>query len=173
MKLAPIIVVLAVLTLAGCSSATAPSTPASMAPSTASTTPKPTPRVMTTAEAGEQYLRAVCPTNTASANLDRAYSAQDLAKIKATATIARDALRSEIVIFEDPMMLWPEVVRPDIKTISETDFRDLSTMDSMSKASDLASANAISFGSESGAAEASQRIRLRLGLSADTAAGCS
>ncbi|MFJ3489121.1 hypothetical protein [Leifsonia aquatica] len=162
-----------VLVLAGCSAATdsaGPATPS--AAKTQSPTPTPTPTQMPVEEAGTYYLSIVCPANAASQANANAYVAQDLASIQTTAGAARDAFQTQVKQFTDPMKIWPDTVAADIKTLVESDYQSISLFDQVARAQSLDAANAVVFPADNAGA-AAQRIRVNLGLSADTSVGCS
>ncbi|MFF1574140.1 hypothetical protein ACFVWR_15465 [Leifsonia sp. NPDC058292] len=169
MKKFAIVVTVLVMALSGCS-ATVPV--ADKATPTATATPTPTPVLMTVDEAGPYYLATVCPANVAASANNAAYVAQDLATIQSTGAAARDAYQSQIKQFTDPMKVWPANVAADIKTLVDSDFQTVSLLDSVAHAASLDVANTILFPDEPNVRAAAQRIRLTLGLSADTSAGC-
>jgi hypothetical protein len=171
MKKFAIVVTVLALALSGCS---APVPVADKATQTATATPTPTPKpvLMTVEEAGPYYLSTVCPANIAASANNAAYVAQDLATIQSTGAAARDAYQSQIKQFTDPMKVWPANVAADIKTLVDSDFQTISLLDSVAHAASLDVANTILFPDEPNVRAAAQRIRLTLGLSADTSVGC-
>lgn len=113
------------------------------------------------------------PANRAAGDNNTALAAQDLAAIQSTAATARDAYQQQAKLFTDPMRLWPQQVSADIKILSEADYEIISSYDALSHAASLDAANTLSFGDQSVAGAAAQRIRIALVLSADTSASCS
>ena len=163
MKRQLVLISVAALMLAGCSASPAP---------TKVVTPKPTPTVMSVADAGQLYLKSVCPTNAAVAASNSAYQARDLAAIQSTAASLRDLIQSQARIFDDDTILWPAGISVDLKVLRDADLGAASSYDAVSKATSLDIANGIAFGDQTPASAASQRVRLRLNLSADTSKGC-
>lgn len=125
-------------------------------------------------EAGKFYLASVCPANKAPAANNAAFTAQDLAAIKQTAGVARDAYRAEAVAFTNPDVMWPPTVsEADVKLITDADFSIISNFDAESTAGSLQAANATANSYvDNGASAAAQRIRLVLNLPASTSASC-
>jgi hypothetical protein len=123
-------------------------------------------------EAGTYYLTVVCPANKASQATSDAFTAQDLASIQANAAAARDAYQQQVKMFTDPMKLWPQQVNDDIKKLVDSDYTTIADYDSLSRVGSIEAANSVLFASNDEAGAAAQRVRIALGLSADTSVGC-
>ena len=174
-----IFAITASLILAGCAStpeiASHPSTVApSPSPTAASVTPSPSPTVMSTKEAGEYYLAAVCPSNVEAKAFNSVWTNPNssLKALKTAAKTGIDVTRNAAEKFEDPAVLWPDSVADDIATIEKQMLADLGTMNEIAHASSLDEMRAVSFDSVDGVAEAGPRVRLRLKLSPDVMADC-
>jgi hypothetical protein len=164
---------IALLPLTGCGGATpAPTHTAAAQIKTYTATPTPTPTVMNNADAGAKYLAIVCPGNNASNAFQAAWQTQDIAQIQAAAISARDIYRSQATQFLDPTILWPDAIKPDLKTLSDSDFSSVAAMDQISKSTSVEEAAAVTGGDTTVSNAAAQRIRAILGLTADTSTGC-
>lgn len=157
----------AVLLLAGCASTGQPLATPSEEP-----TPSPSPTIMADEEAATYYLETVCPANLAGSASSEAFTSQDIAAITATAITARDASRTAALRFDDATVLWPEDVAEDIVVIRDSYFGYASAFDTVSKTTTYEDASWVVFGDGTASSEASQRVRARIGLPADTALGC-
>jgi hypothetical protein len=135
---------------------------------------------MTVAAAGSFYLANVCKSNAASDALSTVVSVDpfDLAGSQEKAKAYRDALRQVIVEFTKPEVLWPDAVKGDITVLVD------GLYEAMGQAASLALTTTPSGFIESWNAytdpatakttlPASQKVRLKLGLSADSKASCS
>lgn len=166
-----------IVALTGCSGggkneATASSTRTS-ATATPTPTPTPTPTAMSVDQAGRYFLGTVCPVNAASKTLNDALVAQNFDAIHASAdpliTAAQDAARR----LDDREVIWPEVIdQKDVDSLRDYYFTALPAMNSIKESASLEQANAVAFPVDDESGAASQRIRLRLNLSADTTQGC-
>lgn len=162
--LAPTLLIVALL--GGCTSAQPDAAPTA--------TPTPTPTLMSTEEAGAYYLATICPANVAGnafntvwVNLDSPYEA-----IIPVAAASMDANRNAAEALDDTTVIWPENVVEDVAVVRDALLADTSTLSAIANAATLEEMNGISFTDTSDSAAASQRIRLRLDLSADTNVGC-
>ncbi len=134
---------------------------------------------MTPAAAGAHYLATVCKSNAAGAALTTSVHTDpfDLVASKEKAGAHRDALRQVILEFTKPDLLWPESVKPDIAAFVEGLYGEMSHAESLA-----ANVNADGFTSTwnawtdpaapNPAHLASQKVRLKLGLSADAMGSC-
>jgi hypothetical protein len=174
----PALALMLALTMAGCTSA--PATPEATAPTAASPTtsatpsPTPTPELLTVESAGPRYLSAVCVSNKEDQEFGAAAMLPDqpLEVLTQAAAEARDASRSGAQILDDPMFVWPETVAADVALVRDSLLGSVGTYNSLAAARNYDELNGITFADVPGTAEAAQRVRLRLNLSADTAAGC-
>jgi len=167
----------AALTITGCSAehSQAPTAKPTASPTSKAATPTPptpTPTALTLAQAGERYLALVCPSNRALAAVDPAYQAQNLDAIHAAAAPARDAKQVEALAFENPTEMWPVEIQADLKVLATSDYGTVGVLDRMVHAQSLDEANMVTF-ADDGAQTSAQRIRAKLGLSADTTASCA
>jgi hypothetical protein len=165
-RMAAIVGLATIALLAGCTSAEAPASTAPVAEeaSTPTPTPTPTPTVLTT------YLTLICPSNMASVPLNAAWDAEDPAALAAAAVAKQPVDRDAALALDDPMTVWPAEVAEDIGTVRDELLGNLVTLDGLSRITTIEEAYAVPTSPHS---EASQRIRLRLGLSMDTYEGCS
>jgi len=168
-----------IVALSGCSGSgqketTASSTrTAAASTATPTPTPTPTPAAMSVDEAGKYFLGTVCPVNAASKTLNDALVAQNLDAIHSSSgpliTSAQDAARR----LDDRKVIWPEVIdQNDVDSLRDYYFQALPAINTIKESASLEQANAVAFPSDEVSGAASQRIRLRLNLSADTAQGC-
>jgi hypothetical protein len=127
---------------------------------------------MSTEQAAAYYLETVCAANKTIDKLNDAFDAQNFKKIVRAAKKARKADQAAASRLDDPMLIWPDAVADDVETVFNSYFSSLTYDNGVAEADNLAEANAVSFDDVEGGAEASQRVRLRLGLPADTNEGC-
>lgn len=142
-------------------------------------TPTPTPTEMTTADAGTFYLATVCPANAAQVAYNDAATAYDAAEVKdfaplpAAAATARDAARTAAERLDDDTVIWPEKLVDDIEVIRDSYFGSVSAFGQQADATTIEQFIAVSWPSTDEASAASQRLRSRLELPADTNEGCA
>ncbi len=172
------LVALAALALSGCGAAPQASTatesaPTSLSPS-ATATPTPTP--MSVGEAGKYYLAAVCPTNVLSKKTSAIVQTKplDLEAAKSAAAALRDSQRKLIETLSDAKVLWPDVVKEDVATLAEASYGEVTGADSVAKQTSEANVIAAwnAWASSPIIAPTGQKIRLKLGLAADTSGSC-
>ena len=160
-----------IVLLAGCTSA--PASDADAAPSeetpAVTATPTPTPKLLSTEEAAAAYLTLICPSNAAGMPLSAAWAAEDPAALAAAATAKQVVDREAALALDDPMTIWPSDVSEDIGVVRDELLGALVTLDSLSRVTTMEDAYAVQGPPHS---EASQRIRLRLGLPTNTSEGC-
>ena len=165
---------LGMVMLAGCT--TAATNNSAAAPATTQTvtpTPTPTPEAMTVEAAADYYLDTVCPANAASAAWNANTASGQFEAYKVNAQPLADAYAAAAARFDDPSVLWPEVIDlADITTLSDTYYGDISVLQGLANATSEAEA-AFTFASRDASATASQKVRARLGLGADTTASCA
>lgn len=172
------VALLTISALAGCTSA--PDTHASPATALASSssassvdpTPTPTPTQMSVEKAAATYLSGVCQSNHLISVLNNALVKQDLSAIKKAARRSLVVDKASAQLFDDQTTLWPDSVAKDIPKIADSFFASLAYDGVVANAKTLDAANGATAENVSGASQAAQRIRLRLGLSADTDKGC-
>lgn len=169
---------LSILLLAGCtapadSGSTTETVPASQAGTPSPTsTPTPTPEAMSVEDAANYYLDTVCPANAASETWNTATASGEFPAYKASAQPLVDAYSAAAARFDDPTVLWPAQIEPaDITALSNSYYADISILQGIANANTEAEAN-FTFASRDAAAAASQKIRARLGLAADTTSSC-
>jgi len=125
---------------------------------------------MSDAAAGQFYLTNICISNRASTALNTAMGASDYSALQSAAVAARDTASKVAGIFDKA--LWPDDVKEDAATVSAGLFAQASYEDDIAKAGSMEAFYAIQTPDFSAFSTASQRIRSRLNLPADTAAGC-
>jgi hypothetical protein len=130
--------------------------------------------------AGAAYLAAVCPMNAAGTTLNATMQASplDIVAVKRDAGLYRDSVRDLIQKLTVPPSPWPTVVEKDINDFSEALYVEMSHAETLSAIDTqegiIASWNAWNDPSEPYPAHvASQKIRLKLNLPADSKASCS
>lgn len=174
MKKLQALLVASAFALTGCGTG-AQSSPAA-APTTEPVS-TPTPAVLTTEEAGKAYLAAVCPSNIQANKTSDVVQAEpfDLTASKTETTALRDAYRTTIEKLTSEKTLWPEAVKADVAALTEVMYDDLSGAENVAKQtteSDFTSAWNSWTSSRADRPGTAQKIRLKLGLPADTAASC-
>jgi hypothetical protein len=102
--------------------------------------------------------------------LNAAWDAEDITALTAAATAKQEADRAAALGLDDPTTIWPPEVKDDIATVRDELLANLVTLDTLSRATTIEEAYAVPSGPHS---EASQRIRLRLGLPTNTSEGCA
>lgn len=170
----------AALAVSGCSAGTQASSASGASAEVSATptsTPTPTPTAMSNEEAGQYYLAAICPSNLQSAKTTTVVQVKplDLPAAKAEAAALRDAYRVAIQKLSDEKVLWPEVVKSDVATLAESLYGDLSGAGNVANQTTVANFIEAWNGWESSPAGAAtaQKIRLKLGISADTSSSCT
>ena len=163
-----------VVMLSGCTTAATNDPAAAPATTQAATpTPTPTPEAMTVEAAADYYLDTVCPANAASAIWNANTASGQFEAYKANAQPLADAYAAAAARFDDPSVLWPEVIDlADITTLSDTYYGDISVLQGLANATSEAEAS-FTFASRDASATASQKVRARLNLGADTTASCA
>lgn len=127
---------------------------------------------MSKADAGEQYLSILCPTNVALDVFNAAVDSQDLEAIKAAAQELATAQRAAAKQLTDDSTSWPaEVAEADRRTMADHYFANISWLNSVTSATTVADIP-MQLPGDDGFGEASQRIRAGLDLSTDTSVGC-
>lgn len=131
---------------------------------------------MTASEAGTFYLGAVCPSNMLSDKLAAEMQAQPIsvAQARKAAGALRDSYRKTIETLSDRDVNWPSSVKTDVATLADSMYGDLSGAANV--ATQTTEANLISawnsWVDEPNRAPTAQKIRVKLGLSSDTAGSC-
>jgi hypothetical protein len=162
-----------VIGLTGCSGGTTAESPTAASAARATATPTPTPTAMSVDEAGKYFLATMCPVNAASAKLNSALGGTDLEAVHSSAKEMIPAAQETARRLDDGSTLWPSAVdKKDVTALRDYYLGALSGLNSIAIAPDVTSAQAVSFPGDTAAGPASQRIRLRLNLSADTSQGC-
>ncbi|PPI08248.1 hypothetical protein [Rathayibacter sp. AY1B8] len=180
-------VLAAVLLLAGCTAAPAPSgeqaDPTPAATDTASPAPTSEPAAagpLSKEAAAAAYLDGVCPANIAGETFNDAYdsvvaagSGADIAPLQQAAVALRDANQQAAVAFSTDDTDWPTEVDGDIDVIAGSYFKDLADLDRFIQASSADEALSINFSPRSDEEKAAgPRVRTLLGLELDTQASC-
>lgn len=170
---------LVALMLSGCGAGPQASTATEVAvtsPSTAATA-TPTPTVMSVADAGKFYLTTVCPTNALGDKASAIMQTKplDLGAAKSATAALRDGHRKVVETLSDPKVLWPDVVKADIVTLTDAIYGEVSGADNVAKqTTESGLINAWNgWTSPPALASTAQKIRLKLGLAADTSSSCS
>lgn len=164
------------IVLTGCGASTQANTALSET-AVATVTPSPSATVMSVAEAGKFYLSAICPTNILSDTLADTIRAQPM-NVGATtqgAAALRDGYRKAIETLSDENVLWPEPVKADVATLAESMYANVSaagTLANQTTEPDLVAAWN-EWTDEPTRPATAQKIRLKLGLSADTRSSCN
>ncbi|MGJ3192060.1 hypothetical protein [Paenarthrobacter sp. FR1] len=177
MKKLQTLLVATAFALSGCGAGTAISLEAS--PSTPPTfTPTSVPTVLTTEEAGKAYLAAVCPSNIQAHKTSEVVQAEpfDLQASKTATAALRDTYRATIEKLTNDKTLWPGTVKADIEALTELMYDDLSGTENVAKQktqTDFTSSWNSWTSSMADRPGTAQKIRLKLGLSADTASSCA
>lgn len=134
---------------------------------------------MTPTDAGAYYLATICKSNAAGASLGTVINTDpfDLAASREKAGAYRDALRQVILEFTKPDLVWPESVKPDISAFVDGLYGEMTHAESLSANTDAAGFsstwNAWTDPATANPAHlASQKVRLKLGLSADAHGSC-
>ncbi|PPF18249.1 hypothetical protein C5B92_06965 [Rathayibacter sp. AY1A4] len=178
-------VLAAVLLLAGCTAAPAPSAeqvaPTTPAATTAEAAPQPTATSLSTEEAAAAYLDGVCPANIAGQAYNDAYDAvvaagsgADIAPLQQASVTLRDANQDAAVAFSSADTVWPAEVDADIDVIASSYFKDLADLDRVIQAGSADEVLAITFSPRSDEEKAAgPRVRTLLGLDLDTQASCA
>lgn len=135
-----------------------------------SPTPTPTPTIWTTAQAAAAYVHAVCPSNKLVTPYNTALDAGDLTSLKAIA--AQSVAANEQTAKELDDGLWPEEVKADVGAVRDIYFADIPPTQQVAAATSIDAARAAVLPDATAASTASQRLRSRLGLSADQMKGC-
>ncbi|WP_427004247.1 hypothetical protein [Pseudarthrobacter sp. H2] len=132
---------------------------------------------MSAAEAGKAYLAAVCPSNILADKAATTVQTKplDLLAAKSAAAALRDSYRKTIETLSDQKVMWPEAVKPDVATLAEAMYADLSGAENV--ANQTTDANLIAawntWVNSPPPAATAQKIRLKLGIPADTASSCT
>lgn len=172
-KLYVIVAFAAALAVGGCSSGS----PASSTPEEAvSATPTPTPTAMSSEEAGKFYLAAVCPRNVQGDKMLAVFQTEpfDVEVAKAEASALRDTYRSTIETLSDVKVVWPDAVKSDVVALTEGMYEDLGVAQHLANQTTDTGFFAVWNGWETPPEHAAlaQKIRLKLGLPADTSTSC-
>ncbi|MEI2278993.1 hypothetical protein OHC50_16130 [Paenarthrobacter ilicis] len=130
--------------------------------------------------AGAAYLAAVCPMNSVGIALNTTMQASplDIVAAKRDAGLYRDAVKDVIQRMSAPPAAWPTAVEKDVNDFVEALYVEMSHAETLSaietREGIIASWNAWNDPSEPYPAHvASQKIRLKLDLPADSKASCS
>lgn len=166
---------LSVLLLGGCTSPADSGSATETVPvsQTSTPSPTPTPEAMSVENATEYYLDTVCPANAASETWNTATASGEFAAYKSSAQPLVDAYSAAAARFDDPTVLWPAQIEvADITALSNSYYADISILQGIANANTEAEAN-FAFANRDAAAAASQKIRARLGITADTTSSCA
>lgn len=85
---------------------------------------------------------------------------------------ARDADSNAPKLLDDPTVIWPDDVKVDIQTVRDALFAQAAVDGELAMATTIEDVQAIQWPDTTASSTASQRLRSRLGLSADAMAGC-
>lgn len=149
--------------------------------------PEPKPKPMSLAAAGAYYLQHVCRSNQVGdrfndvlfAAVDKlnAGGAPKLAPLKKVAAESRDSSRDLADAFTDEEVLWPKAVEKDIRTLVDFQYDEAASLSGMAEAKSVDQYLNIMQSYEQMVADsdgpaASQKIRAKLDLAADTVKTC-
>lgn len=127
---------------------------------------------MSKEDAGAQYLSIVCPSNVAADALNAAYDTKDLGTVQGAARAMAEAEQESAKRLSDDSTAWPgEVSREDLDTLADSYLSDLAILNTIFQADSLDEAR-VFWPNDPEVGEASQRVRLALGLSSDTSVSC-
>lgn len=169
--------------LTGCGGGTSVAPPPSLSESSAQSnsptpTPTPTPSAMTTEAAAHFYLTEVCKMNASTAALNKVVLVVplDLAQAIQKSSEKRDSTRAVIQSFSSQAVLWPADVKQDIATLNDALYGSVAESESLSnqrtETGFWAVWNAAGPASKDPMSTAAQKVRLKLGLPADTFGSC-
>ncbi|WP_426519537.1 hypothetical protein ACPPVQ_05770 [Diaminobutyricibacter sp. McL0618] len=125
---------------------------------------------MTLTQAAIAYVHAVCPSNKLVTPYNAALDAGNLTQLKVLAT--ESVAANQETAKELDQGLWPEEVKADIGTVRDIYFADIPPTQQVAAAASMDAVKAIAWPDATAASTASQRLRSRLGLSADQMKGC-
>lgn len=149
--------------------------------------PEPKPKPMNLADAGAYYLQHVCRSNQVGDRFNEvlftavdklnAGGAPKLAPLKKVAAASRDSARDVADAFSDGDVLWPSTVEKDIKTLIDFQYDEVASLSNMAEAKSVDQFFRIMDAYEQMVVEsdgpaASQKIRAKLDLAADTVKSC-
>ncbi|WP_043805991.1 hypothetical protein [Paenarthrobacter aurescens] len=130
--------------------------------------------------AGAAYLAAVCPMNEVGTDLNTTMQASplDIVAARRDAGLYRDSVKAVIQKITAPPAPWPATVEEDVSDFVEALYTEMSHAETLSaietREGIIASWNAWNDPTEPYPAHvASQKIRLKLNLPADSKASCS
>lgn len=133
---------------------------------------------MSTEAAGKFYLTEICKLNVSTDALNEAVQPAPLNLVLARQKSAerRDSARGVIKAFSDPAVLWPVAVAPDIAALNDGLYAVVAESESLSNQGSEADFWSVwNAGTKAGkdpVGTAAQKIRLKLGLPADTFGSC-
>lgn len=135
---------------------------------------------MSLASAGKFYLAEVCKINAKADELNAIAVATplNLPAAKKKSAQSRDVTKGVIESFSRPDVLWPDAVKPDIAALIEVLYGDVATGETLSTQTTedgfWATWNsAYSPANAKASAIPAQKVRLKLGLSADMSGSCA
>lgn len=171
------------LALSACSPSVTTETPIQV-PSSASppptATPTPTQSAMSLEVAGKYYLDAVCKANAASDKANSTVQAQpfDLAGSQRDVALLRDAYRQVVDSLSSKDAHWPEDAKTSVDAFVEAMYNDVSRAATVASATTkedfLRQWNNWTAADETDPAlAAAQKVRAKLGLSADAVGSCA
>jgi hypothetical protein len=120
--------------------------------------------------AGKKYLETVCPVNNYGDEVTKAGNAQDLSVFKAAAAKARDASQNSAKVLGDASIVWPAGLRPLLDRVKSNNLAYTSFYNQLANSTDFSQASQVSTPATD--TTASQEVRLKLNLSADTVESC-
>jgi murein L,D-transpeptidase YcbB/YkuD len=168
----PVMALMLTLTISGCTSAPAATDTAAAA----STAPEATPstEVLNIEAAGIRYVSTLCVPNLKSAAYSDAFDNEELPfeELAAAAAEARDASQNAAQVLDDPFVKWPDEVADDIPVVRDMLLVSAGTFADRANGSSRDDVRFMRGDYAPDTDAAVQRIRLRLGLPADTQAGC-
>lgn len=124
-------------------------------------------------DAGQRYLSAVCPANTALDSISPALDGDDLDAVHQSASAYGEAARSAAKLLTDSSTKWPDEVDPeDLEAVADSYLADLAVINEYTAAQSIEEARNVFWPGDEAGSTAAQAIRLALDLPSDTTASC-
>lgn len=127
---------------------------------------------MTVEQAGETYLRTVCPINSAVDAMVRDIEEADFDSFIEDAGRVRDLSQNAAKVFSDESIVWPNDLQPIIDRMKNAQLEDAAVFNGISDLDSFDQFLAVDM-TKSSSGKIGQEIRLKLDLSADTKESCA
>lgn len=128
---------------------------------------------MSLEDAGQHYLSAVCPANTALDSIGPALDGDDLDAVHQSTSAYGEAARSAAKLLTDSSTKWPDEVDPeDLEAVADSYLADLAVINQYTEAQSIEEARSVFWPGDDAGSTAAQAIRLALDLPSDTTASC-